>query len=468
MPITQSDFFINASTGNDAYSGATAATAIRTHAELEKRINADGKLLIPPVNASGLRITTVNVLTDLPDWDPINLDGVLLGEDTYLIYKGGVASTDREGTFTAVVAMTPASNQPFEVEDTAMSGGWQDDLGRRLRITAGARENTIMWVAKDLGANRARVSNPSIVNALVGPPFDNPFKLDPQLPEQGDSYAVETLRKVSFGIVNVKSQGSKSISSIPVIALQELEIRDESSGGGIASIFCDKIVLAMHSCRMMMFLQGFYWPTGAFVNCFVHLGLIASGTLGTFFHGGLVGVRAVSPPGGVFAGIQCNGGGTVFLADDVMLQDVGMRGQNLIIEAASVFDLSATFVAPGGHGVFAGGTGVGYIGGTVSLTSVFSGEPPRLWGSGNAGVGVEIGPGAQLAYRTGTFPTITGSGGDFTLAGATSGRAWDDAAGAYTTAQSNTWANLAATVASGGFGGNAHNPMRDAHIVDGL
>ena len=128
MPITQSDFFINASTGNDAYSGATAATAIRTHAELEKRINADGKLLIPPVNASGLRITTVNVLTDLPDWDPINLDGVLLGEDTYLIYKGGVASTDREGTFTAVVAMTPASNQPFEV---VPDGHVPDDYGFR-------------------------------------------------------------------------------------------------------------------------------------------------------------------------------------------------------------------------------------------------------------------------------------------------------------------------------------------------
>ena len=104
---------------------------------------------------------------------------------------------------------------------------------------------------------------------------------------------------------------------------------------------------------------------------------------------------------------------------------------------------------------------------TLLLVSSLA-SPPRLWGSGNAGVGVEIGPGAQLAYRTGTFPTITGSGGDFTLAGATSGRAWDDAAGAYTTAQSNTWANLAATVASGGFGGNAHNPMRDAHVVDGL
>jgi hypothetical protein len=464
------DWFIDASTGNDANSGTTAATALRTHAELEKRINAGGKLLTPPPDLSGLRITTVNILTDLPDTDPINLDGVVLGKDTYLLYKGGIASTDRTGTFTDVVAMNPASNQPFEVKDTAMSGAWQDDLGRRIRITAGARNNTIMWVAKDLGGNRARVSNPSIVKALVGAPFGDPYGLDQQAPEPGDSYAVETLRKVSLGVVHVKSQGStNSISSIPVIALHELEIRDESKGGGIASIFCERAVLAMHSCRMMPLLEGFNWVTGGFVNCFVNLGLVAKGSPTTLFHGGLVGVKAVSPPGGFFGGIQCLGGGAVILADDVMLQDVGMRGQNLIIEAASVFDSATSSVAPGGHGVFAGGIALGaYIGGTVSLTSVFSSAPPRLWGSGNAGVGVEIGPGAQLAYRTGTFPTITGHGGDFTLAGATSGRAWDDAAGAYTIGRTTTWANLATTVASGGFGGNAHNPMRDAHVVDGL
>jgi hypothetical protein len=461
------DWFIDASTGNDADTGITAATALRTHAELEKRINAGGKLLTPPVGLSGLRITTVNILTDLPDTDPINLDGVVLGKDAYLLYKGGVASTDRTETFTDVVAMNPASNQPFEVKDTAMSGAWQDDLGRRIRITTGARNNTIMWVAKDLGANQARVSTPSIVKALVGAPFDDPFALDRQAPEPGDSYAVETLRKVSLGVVHVKSQGStNSISSIPVIALHELEVRDESNGGGIASIFCDRAVLAMHSCRMMPLLEGSNWVTGAFVNCFMNLGLLAHGSP-TFFHGGLVGVKAVSS-GGVFGGIQGLGGGVVFLADDVMLQDVGMRGQSLIIEAASVFDSVHSSVAPGGHGVFAGGIGIGYIGGTVALTSFFSSAPPRLWGSGNAGAGVAIGPGAQLVYRTGTFPTITGQGGDFTLAGATSGRAWDDATAAYTTGRSTTWANLATTVASGGFGGNAHNPMRDAHVVDGL
>ena len=188
----------------------------------------------------------------------------------------------------------------------------------------------------------------------------------------------------------------------------------------------------------------------------------------TQFSGGLVGVVGVLPGGSFAMGIQCLGGGSVFLADDVMLQDVGMRGQNLIIQAANVFDSVPTVSNPGGHGVFAGGSNVGYFGGTVSFTRFFSGKPLRLWGFGNAGAGVAIGPGAQLASKTGAFPTITGAQGDFTLAGATSGRAWDDSAGAYTTSRSNTWTNLGAAIVSGGFGGNAHDPTHDAHAVDGL
>jgi hypothetical protein len=46
------DWFIGASTGNDANAGTTAATALRTHAELEERFNAGGKLLTPPVGPS--------------------------------------------------------------------------------------------------------------------------------------------------------------------------------------------------------------------------------------------------------------------------------------------------------------------------------------------------------------------------------------------------------------------------------
>ena len=61
--------------------------------------------------------------------------------------------------------------------------------------------------------------------------------------------------------------------------------------------------------------------------------------------------------------------------------------------------------------------------------------------------------------------------GDFLLAGAVKSRAWDENLGKYTDLRDNTWKNLAAAIvpisssAVPGFGGNAHNVERNAHIV---
>lgn len=37
--------------------------------------------------------------------------------------------------------------------------------------------------------------------------------------------------------------------------------------------------------------------------------------------------------------------------------------------------------------------------------------------------------------------------------------------GLYTPLVNNTWALLATTIGGGGFGGSAHNPQEDAHLV---
>jgi hypothetical protein len=467
MAITQADFFIDAKTGNDTNNGGSPATALRSHEELAKRIKASGNLLTSPVHSTlGYKITTVNILTDLPEGDPINLDGVVLGQDVFLLYKGGAASTVRSGTFTNVVAKDPATNQPFEVEDSAMSGTWTADLGRRVRITSGTRENAIMWVAKDLGSNRARVSDPSILGPSANYPFET--ELSPQAPQAGDAYAVETLPQVTPGLIHLKSQGlTSAFRSIPSIIFRELDFADKSGFNLMYPSF-DGVTPYFSLCRVMALCEGFDWETALFLNCFVNRGLLASGLSQTYLQGGLIGVSEVRANKDSFlAGVQCHGGGWIMLQDDVMLQDVGVRGQNLIIQAASIFDSVAKVTNPGGHGVFAGGSVVGYVGGTVSFTR-FSSGMFRLWGSGNTGAGVAVGPGAQFAYEAGTFPTISGTAGDFTLGGATSSRAWDNSAGAYTTDRSNTWANLAATIAAGGLGGNAHNLAGDAHIVGGL
>jgi hypothetical protein len=91
----------------------------------------------------------------------------------------------------------------------------------------------------------------------------------------------------------------------------------------------------------------------------------------------------------------------------------------------------------------------------------------QLWGADNAGAGIGVSAGSLLSYQT-TVPTVTGAKGDFLLAGSAKSRAWDESQGKYTDLLTNTWDNLAAAIAPGplcGFGGNAHNVERNAHIV---
>ena len=90
-----------------------------------------------------------------------------------------------------------------------------------------------------------------------------------------------------------------------------------------------------------------------------------------------------------------------------------------------------------------------------------------MWGSGNAGGGVNAAGGSVLDYQS-QVPTVTGALGDFLLAGAATSRAWDEALSTYTPLLCNKWKKLAAAIAPGplsGFGGNAYNVERNAHIV---
>ena len=178
----------------------------------------------------------------------------------------------------------------------------------------------------------------------------------------------------------------------------------------------------------------------------------------TQFSGGLVGVVGVLPGGSFAMGIRCLGGGWVFLADDVMLQDVGMRGQNLMIQAANVFDSVPTVSNPGGHGVFAGGSNVGYVGGTVSFTRSSWQAAPAL-GLWERRCRRRYRPGSAACIRDRHVPNdyrcskviLPSQGRHRVELGTTP-------AGAYTTSRSNTMDDLGAAIVSGGFGGNAHEP----------
>jgi hypothetical protein len=159
-------YYIDATNGNDEYTGqaqtagANNAGPLKTHAELARRLGSNP--LKPPISptVASWNEMQINVLTDLPNTDPINCDFVI-PRATFVRYTGNLGkSTVYTGSVTAFSALSVAGNTPYQVTDSAI-GSWTTYLGKRVRITnAGTNQNACFWVGKDLGAQQARISTP--------------------------------------------------------------------------------------------------------------------------------------------------------------------------------------------------------------------------------------------------------------------------------------------------------------------
>ena len=440
------NWFINATTGNDEADGQALLTPLRTHGELARRWN--GGALRPSSIVSGFSVCTVNIVTSLPLTDPVYID-CSLPANTIVWYRGQAESVLYSGTFTAVTAAVPTANTALQLTDAAI-GAWAPYLGRRWRITGGARLNTMGWVARDLGANTARSSTsylPANMNPALSASWPIVFNGTAQNPQIGDPYSIETLTTITLGEVNVPLLASSGRVIMGEIAVRNTALLNQS---GVLS----------YGAYSMDF-TAINWQDGLnqnFANCHIlNTFLCVGGSLG--FAAGLIG-----PAGAASVGLEVYSGCDVGLASGTMFQGTGMRGSNINIDDACVFDSVATAANPGGHGLSVGKTrNVVFNTNSAGYAQVLT----RLWGSGNAGAGVYVGSAAEFNYATAALAglTITGTGGDFRLNNLTTGRAWDETAGAYTTARPTTWANLAATIGAGGFGGNAHDVASNAQVA---
>ena len=455
--LVANQWFIDAVNGNDENDGQTSLTALRTHGELERRWNGN---TIVPTQASGANneFCTVNILTSLPASDPV-VPRVRLAPRKLLWYRGGAETVLYSGTFTAVTPANPAGNEGLLLTDAAI-GTWAPHLGRRWRITtAGVRQNTIGWVARDMGALQAR----------SGAPYQ-PFNMDPatvalwprlfngtlRTPLVGDAFNIEQLITISLGPVTTDLvEGSNTSSRI---IFGELAFRSDGANSLSFAMNGTQSVVT-YSCDMAGIVNweaGFF---GTFTNNHLSGGMLVFG--GTVqMQAGLVDDR----DGANALGIEVFPNGQLGLQIGTMLQNRGMRGTNISIADACVFDSAAVLANPGGHGL-----SVGRNRNTVSNTNT-SGWCSILtvfYGSGNAGAGVYVNAGCRVPIAAGALAgaTITGAGGDFRLNNTTTSRAWNEATGAYTAAIPNTWANLVLAIGGGGLGGSAHDVQSDAHIV---
>lgn len=460
--LSQATWFIDPAAGDDENVGSTAAAALKTHAELTRRWSTDFSTVVGIDSAviKPIKLITVTLLGSLPASDPINLK-VSLGPNTLLAYVG-TPTPVRVGTFTAVTVKNRTTNTPWEVADAdPMTSFSAADVGKRVRITGGDVNNVgqFAWVAKDMGAGVMRMSSFS-KPTMPGAPD---VLIDTGLTSGGvavlDSYVVEDLTQVTVQSIQVDSPlGGTSTNTI--IGFVNIDFRNTSGPlaptpnvqGNVQGV----VTAVFKGCSWDgQLVHGRHVFRHHYLNC--RFGSLALNLVSPIFRGGLC-----------LGQVSYRGGLTTF-DNDFMVQG----GNGLLIQASGAL-FGTVCVFDSALDGFRIGTGDGLPSTATCLSPAVGPGVHRLWGAGNAGAGISISGGSVLSYQS-TVPTVTGkypldsvdpAAFHFLLAGAAKSRAWDEALGKYTDLLPNTWKNLAAAIAPGpGFGGNAHNVERNAHIV---
>lgn len=428
------DWYINATTGDDENDGQSDGTALRTFAELSRRWG-DNTIDLPAPNVGGThKVCTVNIRTSLTN-DPIS-HAFRLGPINYVCFRGAVDATLQSGTFTAVVAKNPAANQPVQLTDSALatSNAWAATLGHRIRVTSGSNTNATAWVAKDLGAKQARISDLAL-SPQLRPDYANDWPAisgmptsSSRTPNVGDSYVVERMVHVVLGCVALFDR-----STAFGVLFTDLDISANSSMAD-----SPMRTATFWNCRFSSTTTPPIGGAANYINCCFVGGSYSFGGMQNYIYGGL----------SLLSGNQVVGsfGGRLVIDADHMVQGGhGVRGSGLVLSSVGVFDAISNSNFPGGAGVTIGGTDITGTGAGSAVIRPGNGSPGRVWGSGNAGPGMLVNAGSLTIVSTSLASvTITGSSpgtNDFALAGSTTVASRDDATGTVTT-DTASWANL--------------------------
>jgi len=150
----QLGWFIDPAAGDDENNGATSGTALRTVAELTRRLS----IVLQGTNYSFDLLGNIPS-TDRMNWTPIFV-GPAPGGATIFSQRGtllfrGVQTVSRSGT------LTNATQTTTSAQASAADGAtvWTADIGKLLVMTGGAQIGETCWIAADLGAGTARVSS---------------------------------------------------------------------------------------------------------------------------------------------------------------------------------------------------------------------------------------------------------------------------------------------------------------------
>jgi hypothetical protein len=153
--LTQATWYIDPVNGRDNKDGKTAAKAIKTFAELNRRLGPPGTILSPnnpTVAPWDNSIFTGNVgniylLGDLPDADQINWQYTLATDCRFIVHGTKKVIGAASSSFTAAPEnKNSAINQPYTITDSARN--WWTLKGKMVEILTGPGAGSRAYVAR--------------------------------------------------------------------------------------------------------------------------------------------------------------------------------------------------------------------------------------------------------------------------------------------------------------------------------
>lgn len=381
---------------------------------------------------------TVTFLNSQPDRsDPVNLEDLIVADGCAVIIKG-TPTTTHTGSFTAVSPINRAANQAWQATDSALATSWTANVGiaSRLRVPSGPNAGNVLWVAKDLGSKQARLAAPLAPNDwLYGAGSMGSISVS-------DPYVVETLTSIYVGECAPYASAVTGASTYPHVTFRDLMI-GEGQPGAVMNLdgTCD---LNFEGCAVDCSLEAIVANGSSgvnFIDCCLSGDEISSGLLINFWGGLVIGGTAVGSAGFF--------NGQVYVDADCLFQASVLSVGCLVGGTFGFFDSMSVGVQVSSFALFKHNTIVG----------------SSIYGQGNAQYGVALSAGSNFNCTGSTVPTVTGTSGDFQMNGSTTACAWNPQGNFWTSGINCTWANLAAAISAGGFGGTAHIPDSDCHIV---
>ena len=383
-------------------------------------------------------VINITILSSLRADDNFDHTGFTVDSGTQ-IRVAGTPTIVRSGTFTAVTvenATTPAGGTAWTVTDTGV-GSWAPDANRHLQVTSGVNSGAIAAIDDDIGGNTARIGKPGTTSAS-GTWIANAVAV-------GEAYNILTFPVVQFGVFDPALAGGL----VSAFQFSFLEFNDtaglRAQAAQVIYSFCRFDIIANFSGNGFLGIQ---FNTCTFVG-----GLVTNTRV--LMVACVIRTTLLIAYGRTSVGQFCVVHGT----------------DGVTIQAGATLDFNNSPVALGIYDALAQ-DGLLLEPGATLVDQTFQAPGAAIIGTNNGplvtGVGIRYQGGCRHAYSSARPPNILGKGGDYAMPANAVPVYFNTSTNVYQTPTNapplQTWGNLVAAQ-PGGYGGSAHDPVSDTHIL---